>query len=48
VNENTMAASALIVAGAIAGFLPYNILSGAMFFGDTGATAIGFCSARLR
>jgi UDP-GlcNAc:undecaprenyl-phosphate/decaprenyl-phosphate GlcNAc-1-phosphate transferase len=43
VNENTMAGAALVVAGAIAGFLPYNIFPARMFFGDTGATAIGFC-----
>jgi UDP-GlcNAc:undecaprenyl-phosphate GlcNAc-1-phosphate transferase len=43
VNENAMAGAALVVAGAIAGFLPYNIFPARMFFGDTGATAIGFC-----
>jgi len=43
VNQNYMAGSALVVAGAIAGFLPYNIFPARMFFGDTGATAIGFC-----
>ncbi len=43
VNENSMAGAALVLAGAIAGFLPYNIFPARMFFGDTGATAIGFC-----
>jgi len=42
-NEPVMAGSALVVGGAIAGFLPYNIFPARMFFGDTGATAIGFC-----
>jgi UDP-GlcNAc:undecaprenyl-phosphate GlcNAc-1-phosphate transferase len=42
-NQNVMAATALGMAGAIAGFLPFNIFPARMFFGDTGATAIGFC-----
>jgi UDP-GlcNAc:undecaprenyl-phosphate GlcNAc-1-phosphate transferase len=43
VHEDAMARFALVLAGAIAGFLPYNVFPARMFFGDTGATAIGFC-----
>ena len=43
VHQDAMARYALLLAGAIAGFLPYNIFPARMFFGDTGATAIGFC-----
>jgi UDP-GlcNAc:undecaprenyl-phosphate GlcNAc-1-phosphate transferase len=43
VHEDATARYALLLAGAIAGFLPYNIFPARMFFGDTGATAIGFC-----
>jgi UDP-GlcNAc:undecaprenyl-phosphate/decaprenyl-phosphate GlcNAc-1-phosphate transferase len=32
----------LVLAGAIAGFLPYNVYPARIFLGDTGATAIGF------
>jgi UDP-GlcNAc:undecaprenyl-phosphate/decaprenyl-phosphate GlcNAc-1-phosphate transferase len=32
----------LALAGAIAGFLPYNVYPARIFLGDTGATAIGF------
>lgn len=42
-DQNVMAAAALVLAGALAGFLPYNLFPARMFFGDTGATAIGFC-----
>ena len=45
VNETGMARWALVIAGAIAGFLPH-MFPARMFFGDTGATAIGFCLAR--
>jgi UDP-GlcNAc:undecaprenyl-phosphate GlcNAc-1-phosphate transferase len=40
-----MAWSALVLAAALAGFLPYNRHPARMFLGDTGATAIGFCLA---
>lgn len=43
VHEDATARYALLLAGAIAGFLPYNIFPARMFFGDIGATAIGFC-----
>ncbi len=43
VHEGATARAAMVLAGAIAGFLPYNIFPARMFFGDTGATAIGFC-----
>ena len=39
------AAVVLVLAGALAGFLPYNIHPARLFLGDTGATAIGFCLA---
>lgn len=37
-----MAATALVLAGAIAGFLPFNLHPAKVYLGDTGATAIGF------
>jgi UDP-GlcNAc:undecaprenyl-phosphate/decaprenyl-phosphate GlcNAc-1-phosphate transferase len=37
-----MAAAALILAGALAGFLPFNLYPAKVYLGDTGATAIGF------
>jgi UDP-GlcNAc:undecaprenyl-phosphate GlcNAc-1-phosphate transferase len=43
VGEPLMAGTALVLAGALAGFLPYNSHPARMFLGDTGATAIGFC-----
>ena len=42
-DQTAMAAAALVIAGAVGGFLPYNLFPARMFFGDTGATAIGFC-----
>lgn len=45
VGQPEMAAAALIPAGALAGFLPYNAHPARLFLGDTGATAIGFCLA---
>jgi len=44
-NQPAMGAAALVLAGGVAGFLPYNLFPARMFFGDTGATAIGFCLA---
>jgi UDP-GlcNAc:undecaprenyl-phosphate GlcNAc-1-phosphate transferase len=46
-NEPGTAGAALLLAGGIAGFLPYNVFPARMFFGDTGATAVGFCLAAL-
>lgn len=45
VNQPEMTAAALVLAGALAGFLPFNIHPARLFLGDTGATAIGFCLA---
>jgi UDP-GlcNAc:undecaprenyl-phosphate GlcNAc-1-phosphate transferase len=44
-GQADMAAIALVLSGALAGFLPYNIHPARLFLGDTGATAIGFCLA---
>jgi UDP-GlcNAc:undecaprenyl-phosphate GlcNAc-1-phosphate transferase len=40
-----MASAVLVLAGALAGFLPHNLYPARMFLGDTGATAVGFCLA---
>ena len=45
VGQPDMAAVALVLAGALAGFLPYNTHPARLFLGDTGSTAIGFCLA---
>jgi UDP-GlcNAc:undecaprenyl-phosphate GlcNAc-1-phosphate transferase len=45
VGEPRMGAVVLVLAGALAGFLPYNVHPAKMFLGDCGATAIGFCLA---
>ena len=45
VGESEMAEVVLVLAGALAGFLPYNVHPARMFLGDSGATAIGFCLA---
>ena len=37
-----MASAAVVLAGALAGFLPYNLYPAKVYLGDTGATAIGF------
>ncbi|MEO6327245.1 MAG: hypothetical protein ABIT01_11370 [Thermoanaerobaculia bacterium] len=37
-----MASASLILAGALLGFLPYNLFPASIFLGDSGATAIGF------
>ena len=39
------AAGVLVVAGALAGFLPHNTYPARMFLGDAGAASIGFCLA---
>ncbi|MGZ8832733.1 MAG: hypothetical protein ACXW19_06010 [Thermoanaerobaculia bacterium] len=41
------ASAALILAGSLIGFLPFNIYPAKIFLGDTGATAIGFVLACL-
>jgi len=46
-HQTGMAIAALVLAGAIVGFLPYNFHPASIFLGDTGATAIGFCLASL-
>ena len=46
-GHTAMASVALILAGALLGFLPYNISPASVFLGDVGATAIGFCLACL-
>jgi len=45
VGQWGMAGSSLVLAGALFGFLPYNIHPARLFLGDSGATAIGFCLA---
>lgn len=47
VGRPGLAALAIILAGALAGFLPYNLHPAKIFLGDTGSTAIGFCLACL-
>jgi UDP-GlcNAc:undecaprenyl-phosphate GlcNAc-1-phosphate transferase len=42
-GQPVMAAAALVLAGALAGFLPYNLHPARLFLGDVGATALGFC-----
>ncbi len=45
VGQSGMAGVPLVLAGALLGFLPYNVHPARLFLGDTGATAIGFCLA---
>ena len=45
VGQSNMVGVALVLAGALLGFLPYNLHPARLFMGDTGATAIGFCLA---
>ena len=47
VGQYGLAMLALVLAGALAGFLPYNLYPAKIFLGDTGATAIGFTLACL-
>jgi len=47
VNQPNMALMAIILAGAILGFLPFNFLSGKIKLGDSGATILGFILASL-
>ena len=46
-NRPEMTAVSFIIAGALFGFLPYNIHPARVFLGDTGATAVGFTLACL-
>jgi UDP-GlcNAc:undecaprenyl-phosphate GlcNAc-1-phosphate transferase len=43
VGQPVMAGAVLVLAGALAGFLPFNLHPARLFLGDSGATAIGFC-----
>jgi UDP-GlcNAc:undecaprenyl-phosphate GlcNAc-1-phosphate transferase len=45
VGQPGMAVVSLVLGGALAGFLPFNVHPARLFLGDTGATAIGFCLA---
>jgi UDP-GlcNAc:undecaprenyl-phosphate GlcNAc-1-phosphate transferase len=47
VGIHETATAALVLAGALLGFLPYNLHPARLFLGDTGATAIGFALAGL-
>lgn len=42
IGDLGMAGLVLVIAGALAGFLPYNVYPARLFLGDTGATLIGF------
>ena len=44
-DQISTAAAVLVLAGALAGFLPHNAYPARMFLGDTGAASIGFCLA---
>lgn len=44
-GQTGMASASLVLAGALLGFLPYNVFPAKVFLGDSGATAIGFCLA---
>ena len=46
-GNNPMGGTALVVAGAIIGFLPYNVYPAEVFLGDTGSASIGFVLACL-
>lgn len=45
VGQPQMAGVSLVLAGGLAGFLPYNIHPARLFLGDVGAASIGFCLA---
>jgi UDP-GlcNAc:undecaprenyl-phosphate GlcNAc-1-phosphate transferase len=42
-GQPVMAGAALVLTGALAGFLPSNLHPARLFLGDVGATALGFC-----
>lgn len=44
-GQATMAGATCVLAGALVGFLPYNVYPAKVFLGDSGATAVGFCLA---
>ncbi len=46
-HKPSMATASFVVAGALLGFLPFNIYPARVFLGDTGATAAGFTLACL-
>jgi UDP-GlcNAc:undecaprenyl-phosphate GlcNAc-1-phosphate transferase len=46
-QKPSMATASFIVAGALLGFLPFNIFPARVFLGDAGATAVGFTLACL-
>ncbi|MGH9443119.1 MAG: glycosyltransferase family 4 protein, partial [Thermoanaerobaculia bacterium] len=43
----TLASTSMILAGALLGFLPFNLFPARIFLGDTGSTAVGFWLACL-
>lgn len=45
VNQVSMSVLAIILAGALAGFLPYNFFPAKIFLGDTGSQMLGFLLA---
>jgi len=47
VGRYELSVAALVIAGALIGFLPYNMYPAKIFLGDSGATAIGFYLACL-
>ena len=47
VHQYGLTLLALVLAGALVGFLPYNVYPAKVFLGDSGATAIGFFLACL-
>ena len=46
-HQTAVAVATSMLAGAILGFLPYNMYPAKVFLGDTGATGVGFCLACL-
>lgn len=46
-SDTTGATLALAIAGASAGFLPWNLKPGSIFMGDVGSTPVGYCLAFL-
>ncbi len=46
-GQPAVAGAALVLFGAVIGFLPYNFYPASIFLGDGGATGIGFCLACL-
>lgn len=44
-GERAVAGAVLVLAGALVGFLPYNLYPAKIFLGDTGAAAVGFILA---